>query len=237
MLLETPGDNKPPARKRRSRRRMTSAVLAACAVLAVVLSISPPLFGSGNGEPSSTEVPATTGSFTLSDGELTPTGSISDETLPSQVEEARFDQSDIVEVTTEDGIAAEHETGVVLARIPDGVSAEEFNASLDGLDFLAFHDVTEADVSLGWVELSLAAGENVPDAVKALEASGVVESVQPNYVYHLVDTESNDLVPWGVQGDLPPASQPTGVEHSTLNYYKFVNDPQARNQMSFSPYG
>lgn len=87
----------------------------------------------------------------------------------------------------EDGIAAEHEAGVVLVKLPEGVSADDVNETIAQFDFLASQTVSSDDTVLGWTELSLAEGANVPDAVAALQTSGLVEAAQPNYVYRLID--------------------------------------------------
>ena len=68
----------------------------------------------------------------------------------------------------EDGIVAEHEAGVVLAKLPEGVSADELNEAIAQLDYLAQQTITADDAVFGWVELSLAEGV----AVHALQALG-----------------------------------------------------------------
>ncbi len=133
----------------------------------------------------------------------------------------------------EDGIAAEHEAGVVLAKVPANMTLDDFNGRIAQLDFLAPQAVSEADLSLGWAELAVAGGVALSDAMQMLESSGAVAAAQPNYVYRLVEADESDdtaLQPGSINGDFPPEAEPTGESYDTREYFYFVDDSQANNQ-------
>lgn len=119
-------------------------------------------------------------------------------------EAAANDVSDAVEVIEEspsvisngeDGIAARHEAGVVLVRVADGASIAAINEELSQVDCVQPVEITDADIMLGYVELPLAEGVSVPDAMSQLQNLPTVEDSQPNYLYHIADSnpDAGDL--------------------------------------------
>ena len=88
----------------------------------------------------------------------------------------------------------EYEPDVVLVELGDGVTADEVQEQLLSLDFITTGAVSDEDVSLGCIELALADGMGVEEAVGLLEALDIVESSQPNYIYHLQGESDESVV-------------------------------------------
>lgn len=81
----------------------------------------------------------------------------------------------------------EYVPGVVLVGIDDGVTIEQVNERLSQLGYISTESITESDVKLGYVELSLADGVGVDEALTMLEQEDFVGAAQPNHVYHTLD--------------------------------------------------
>lgn len=116
----------------------------------------------------------------------------------------------------EEDAEAAYEPGVVLVQLADGVSVDDLNAALAQLDCVLDVNVTEEDVMLGFVELPLAEGFDVAEALAQLQELSAVGDVQPNFVYYLQDDGSGDLV--------------AGVASAIAAQATAVNDPQAGRQ-------
>lgn len=135
------------------------------------------------------------------------------------------------ETTTEDGIAQEHQTQTVLVRIGE----TDIEDLLDGLSDLGLFDTSSLSEALdaaigGWAALPLSNGVSVPEAIDALNSTQSVAHAQPNYVYHLADNATPESLIEGEPSNLPTITE-GGNSYDTNEYYAFVNDPQANNQM------
>ena len=165
-----------------SGRRIASAVMAACAL---VVAIAVPLWLTAPAQPD--------------DGSFIPGASdIQSDALQAGGQAGPGQPSDeeatpLIVSDGEDGIAAEHEAGVVLVQLADGVTAEDLSASLAQVGCVRDANVDEGDVVLGYVELPLADGVSVTEAMDKLQSVSVVQAAQPNYVYHVADGGSSDL--------------------------------------------
>ena len=86
----------------------------------------------------------------------------------------------------------DHEEGVVLVELRNGVTADELNERLALLDYVATKQVVDKDVSFGFVTLTLADGVSVEDAQSRIvdENSDIILAAQPNYVYQTLENES-----------------------------------------------
>ena len=85
----------------------------------------------------------------------------------------------------------EAESGVVLVKPAEGVTAEQLNARLRSLDYLASNQVDDDEVALGSVALRVADGVSVDEALARIaEEDDSVAQSQPNYVYHLLDANT-----------------------------------------------
>lgn len=181
------------------------------------------------------------GNFNVLDGAIVEVG----ESHHDDRKDASQDEGDCpsgYEIVSDDGIASEHQGGVVVVRVADGCSVDELNAGIGTLNCLAPQSVAVEDLTLGHVKLQLTEGVGVPDALEALGASGLVADVQPNYVYRLDEagvgarTGADDDGPNLQIGSIVTAPEPievtpTGETHDTRSYYDFVSDTMAWNQM------
>ena len=217
------------------------AAAIACVFVVAAIALAVPLWllrpaddaGQGN-SPEAPQLP--TADFAMVNGEIVEADS---EALPAGVGDGERDASQLaaVGVIADDGITAEHEAGVVLAKLPANVSPDDFNARLANLDFLASREVSADDIALGWVELTVADGVSVPDALAQLSASGVVAGAQPNYVYRLLDDDLQPGASDRLSFDVPTPSpegddENTSTESYDVRYYDdFLNDPLIDNQM------
>lgn len=105
----------------------------------------------------------------------------------------------------------DHEEGVVLVDLGDGVSTQ------DALDAFANHEelagISVADDSSSYVELLLPASLSVERALELLPDTGVVAEAQPNYYYYPVDEETGELIRSSdtSSGELAAAVLPDGI--------------------------
>ena len=86
----------------------------------------------------------------------------------------------------------EYVPGEILVGLADGVTADQLNARLADLDYVATRSVSEDDVTFGYVKLQLADGVTVEDANARITSEPLIEAAQPNYVYHLQDETPED---------------------------------------------
>ena len=246
--------------KPKTRLHLQLAQAVAACLLAAIIAAPLLLFGHAQPEPSpnpntaptaQTQVEQPTNNTTSDNTGKSPafdaTGA-TEAAAPSYEPPADPQSSPPIISHGEDGIAAEHEGGVVLVKVPEGTKLDELNEQLTDVEALESASVTSSDLTLGWAELPLADGATVPDAISQLEACGAVESAQPNYVYRLVGGASADpdidsaggnvdivdgtLIeqPDSSSGDDPPPSG-TGKQVDTRDYYKFVNDYRSKDEM------
>ena len=142
----------------------------------------------------------------------------------------------------EDGIAPEHEAGIVLVQLADGATAASLSQALATLDCVQHVDLSEDDIVMGYASLPVAEGVSVLDAMKQLQALSVVRDSQPNFVYHLADdwpggssaAESADAL-----GAAGAASLVAGVvdEAQLAVQTTSVDDPRASEQWALESVG
>ena len=84
----------------------------------------------------------------------------------------------------------EYEQGVMLVGLQDDATAEQLNARLAALDYIATKQVADDDITLGYVALDLAAGVGMDEAESRIADEPLVKAAQPNYVYHQLESES-----------------------------------------------
>lgn len=100
---------------------------------------------------------------------------------------------------------AAYRPGEALVQLAPDVSVDEL---ADGLASLGFaRDAIQGDGadSLGWVKVRLHDGESVDDALAQLKRLGVVAGAQPNFVYQLLDDESQSSNSSGLAAASAPA--------------------------------
>jgi len=86
----------------------------------------------------------------------------------------------------------EYVPGEILVGLDDGVTAEQLNAQLGGMDYVATRSVSEDDIMLGYVKLELAEGVSVEEAAARVKDEPLVKGAQPNYVYYAQDSSPDD---------------------------------------------
>lgn len=84
-------------------------------------------------------------------------------------------------------IAAPHEEGRVLVLLDGSATFSALAAFIDGSDILVDQQVDPDDFAFGVVELELADGATVEQAIEELSDAELFASVQPNYTYRVVD--------------------------------------------------
>ena len=88
----------------------------------------------------------------------------------------------------------EYEPDVVLVSLAKGVTAAELEALLAETDEISTSAVSPDEVAEGLVTLEVAQGYSVEDAVNALLGNELIDIVQPNYVYHAMLGDQQDLL-------------------------------------------
>ncbi len=93
---------------------------------------------------------------------------------------------------------ASYVEGEVLLGIAPGTTVEQVQALLASTDAVGAHEVTPEELESGMLQLEVAPGASVEDAIGALSGSGLVDA-QPNYVYYALqetrsEEELNDLL-------------------------------------------
>lgn len=93
---------------------------------------------------------------------------------------------------------ASYVEGEVLVGIAPGTTAEQVQALLASTDTVGAHEVTPEELESGMLQLEVAPGASVEDAIGALSGSGLVDA-QPNYIYYALqetrsEEELNDLL-------------------------------------------
>lgn len=86
----------------------------------------------------------------------------------------------------------EYVPGEILVGLDDGVTAEQLNAQLGSMDYVATRSVSEDDIMLGYVKLELAEGVSVEEAAARVKDEPLVKGAQPNYVYYAQDSSDED---------------------------------------------
>ena len=121
-------------------------------------------------------------------------------------------------------IEAEHDPDTVIVGIADGVTLDQVNERLATLDYVATKSVSEDDVFYGYMQLDLAEGVRVEDAVARLEVADFTSAAQPNYIYHLMDTVDSD------DATLQSATIAGGLSATLTALTTTINDARASEQ-------
>lgn len=77
--------------------------------------------------------------------------------------------------------------GEILLSVDEDATAESVNVRLRSIDYITTEDVSDQDLSLGFVQVSLADGVTPEEASERLCAQGA--QAQPNFVYYLMDDD------------------------------------------------
>ena len=116
----------------------------------------------------------------------------SDENVPTDqavVGESKTDSAEVQPAATSGGdtptVSEPYEQGVVLLRVDPGETAEDVSQKLANVDGVTTKDVSDQDLSRGFVRVKTAEGVSVEDAVKQLDEVGL--SSQPNFAYTIAD--------------------------------------------------
>ena len=116
----------------------------------------------------------------------------SDENVPTDqavVGESKTDSAEVQPAATSGGdtptVSEPYEQGVVLLSVDPGESAEDVSQKLANVDGVTTKDVSDQDLSRGFVRVKTAEGVSVEDAVKQLDEVGL--SSQPNFAYTIAD--------------------------------------------------
>lgn len=109
---------------------------------------------------------------------------------------------------------AKYEAGTVLVTLAEGVTTDKLLAALSGTAASGFDVEKQGE---GYVKLALPEGLDSEDAVDQLNATGLVESAQPNYYYHTM----GDLSERSALMTLPPTVANTLFAQAAANdaYY------------------
>ena len=118
------------------------------------------------------------------------------------------------------------EQGTVMAELADGVTVEQLNGRLASLDCIATKSVSEDDIVFGYVKLQLADGVSVDDAEAQLRGEDMIESAQPNYIYHLADVDNIAAQTAGANASQGASSLASGLVAQITS----INDPDAGKQ-------
>ena len=145
--------------------RTIAGLMAACAVVLLVVFAAP------NAMPLKGSLP--TPAFEEGGGKVS-----------ADWEQARSDGPQQVE-SLADG--ADYVPGSVLVELDAGTTVEDLNKKISQLDYIATEHVAEGDVVFGYVELALADGVHVEDALSRISAEGFASAAQPNYIYHMLE--------------------------------------------------
>lgn len=113
----------------------------------------------------------------------------------------------------------------VLIALDDGANADDVNAALAAQDAVLTKDVSDQDLSAGFVKVELAGGASVDDSIRTLGLAGL--TAQPNYLYQIMEGEDqqgapviDDTIESDAQGEEALATQASTV----------VNDSRAGEQ-------
>ena len=125
----------------------------------------------------------------------------------------------------------EYIPGVVLVGISDDASIDQVNERLQQLDYVATKSISEEELLYGYAEITLAEGVEVDDAVALLEAEDFATASQPNYVYHLLDTEEVESASDGASSAAANADGPLVAQHIDMSTQATsINDPYGNQQ-------
>lgn len=141
--------------------------------------------------------------------------------------------------------------GQVLVQLDGGLTREEIEDYLRSCDFVQTSEVSDEDLELGFLQLQLAEGVQVEEAVALLEEDGVLGAAQPNFIYHTQAdgiADAPEAAPAGAAAHID-ASAPRGLaarataqsSHSafpltqagpleTQDASDYVNDPEVYRQ-------
>lgn len=183
--MRIPSKSSKPSGGGRNPRGAWAAIIVAAAVV-LVASMVWLLPGSSLVTPS----PDAASNEQQADEQSTDT---SDENAPTDqavVGESKTDLAEVQPAAASDGgdtptVSEPYEQGVVLLSVDPGESAEDIAQKLSSVEGVTTKDVSDQDLSRGFVRISTAEGVSVEDAVKQLDEAGL--SSQPNFAYTIAD--------------------------------------------------
>lgn len=94
-------------------------------------------------------------------------------------------------VTTSIPEGVSYVEGEVLLGIEPGTTAAQVEALLASTDAVCVHEVTSEELESGMLQLEVAIGATVEDAVASLSGSPIADA-QPNYLYYALEEERSD---------------------------------------------
>ncbi len=167
------------------------------------------------------------GGFFLAQGPAPRPDSPGDATVSTDANDSATEQSPDTATDTNRDVALDVELGYVhdevLLSIEPGTSADSINKVLASCDFAATRDVSDQDLSAGYVSIELADGADVKDSVTTLKLSGL--KAQPNFVYQLAENSGSANSVSAVQ---PASTNADGAV--TPQAAVSINDPQSVQQ-------
>ena len=105
------------------------------------------------------------------------------------VENPSFLANESYETVSDEGMPP-HQAGVALAMIPKGTTRDQLHEMLADASYIDTSQVTDRQLEMGLVTLSVADGVALSDAIDALERVPGINGAQPNFVYTLADSSS-----------------------------------------------
>ena len=85
---------------------------------------------------------------------------------------------------------AEYDPSSVIASFDQGATTDAVNASLASVTSISEQQVTPDDINAGFAKFTIAEGGTVESAISQLGAVSGIASSQPNYRYHLLDSNT-----------------------------------------------
>ena len=176
-----------------SRRRKGVFALVSCAAVALVIGL---------------------GALGLHSAGV-PTGNNPDEASDFVVPVNENDAVDGGEATSfqisSDPQYGDFEAGKVLVHVDDSTDLDSINSMLQGLEVVRTKDVSDQDVSVGFVEVEVDSTVSMSEVLSAFEDEGL--SAQPNYVYYLAEGNQDSTF---VEQAAPAPDSQASVQSMTI---------------------
>lgn len=156
--------------KRARLRRSRGILVSLCFVAAIVLAVGTGVFNQRTAEVQALSDAGQTTNFTEEVVEVN----------------AAQKQEETLEIVS-DQTYGEYEKGKVLLLVDDAADVEAVNAVLENTDFAETKNVSDQDISAGFVQVSINGDMAMGNALDTLAAAGL--KAQPNYIYHPLEGE------------------------------------------------
>lgn len=146
--------------------------------------------------------------------------------------EAQGSPNDPIEIGS-DPQYGDFEVGKLLVLVDESTDLNHVNAILRDAEFAKTKDVTDQDISIGFVEVEIDDTMPMSEALDALDNKGL--RAQPNYVYYLAESERLDVIEDQTTSDV---SSNIVAQESTTSYSSAastvagvtINDPDAAQE-------